>query len=153
MWVLVNVARVLARLAWILVKLLWLVARVTGRLSNVLTGKPGRQFKLGVSYNTLVHVRRDWNDHRVGTVRWADLRNPRWDTVSGGEQNRTPRPFVHAFVWCTLVNGDIAHSCIHGPPPHDIKVCLVRKDNSQEVWRRLSEIVGPRPGERRTIKR
>ena len=40
-----------------------------------------------------------------------------------------------------------------GPsPPHDIKVCLVKKDNSKEVWNRLSEIVGAKPSRRLTNK-
>ena len=153
MKIMVKVAWALARLAWFLAKLLWFVARVTVRPSIAVTGMMSRRFRRGVTYNTSVHIRRDWNDHRVGTVRWADLRSPRWDTVSGGEQNRTPQPFIHAFVWCSLVNGDIAHSCIHGPPPHDIKVCLVRKDNNRDVWNRLSEIAGPKPGRRRTNRR
>lgn len=150
---LVKLAFALARLAWVLGKLLWFVAGVTARLSVAAAGMMVRRFGPGVADNTAVHVRRDWNDHRVGTVRWSDLRSPKWDTVSGGEQNRTPQPFIHAFIWCDLVEGDIAHSCIHGPPPHYIKVCLVRKDNRRDVWNRLSEIVGPKPGKRGTISR
>jgi hypothetical protein len=100
-----------------------------------------------------VRVRRDWNDHRIGTVKWSELRDPRWDTISGGEQNPTPQPFIHGYVWCNLVQGNIAHSCAHGPGPHNIKVCLVKKDNSREVWSRLSAIVGPKPGKRRLARR
>ena len=44
-----------------------------------------------------VRIRRDWNDHRIGTVRWSDLENPRWDVISGGEQNPTPQPFITAY--------------------------------------------------------
>ncbi len=153
MRVLVKVAWALAKLAWVLANILWFVARVAVRLSIAVAGMLGRRFRRGVSDSTPVRVRRDWDDNRIGAVRWSDLRGPRWDTVSGGEQNRTPQPFIHAFVWCDLVEGDIAHSCIHGPPPHDIKVCLVRKDNSSDVWSRLSEIVGPKPGRRRLIRR
>ena len=148
MWVLAKIVRALAGLAWFSVKLLWLIARVTVRLAIAVAVMVGHRFGRGVTDNTSVQVRRDWNDHRIGTVRWSDLRSPRWDSISGGEQNRTPQPFIHAFVWCDVVEGDIAHSCIHGPPPHDIKVCLVKKDNQSDVWSRLSEIVGPKPGRR-----
>ena len=36
----------------------------------------------------------------------------------------------------------------HGPGPHNIKVCLVKKDNSKEVWNRVLELAGPRPAKR-----
>ena len=134
----------LPKLVWVLVKLLWTVAGLILGAALALIGQAGRR---GGS-RAAVRVRRDWNDHRIGTVRWSDLRNPRWDTISGGEQNRTPQPFIHAYVWCDMVKGDIAHSCAHGPGPHNIKVCLVKKDNSKEVWNRLSGIVGARPGRR-----
>lgn len=51
-----------------------------------------------------------------------------------------------------LIKGDIAHSCDHEPGPHNIKVCLVKKDNSREIWGRLA-IVGPKPGKRRLVRR
>ena len=90
-----------------------------------------------------VHVRRDWEDHRVGRVRWSDLENLKWDTVAGGTQVESRPPFIYAYVWCNKVRGDIAHSCIHGPPPHNIKVCLMKRDNSRDVWNRLIQIAGP----------
>jgi hypothetical protein len=27
------------------------------------------------------------------------------------------------------IDGEIGHSCRHGPPPHRIKVCMTKKDN------------------------
>ena len=128
------------RIAMLLVRFLWTVAKILSGAHAVQTGcgrEPGRRAP--------VRVRRDWDDHRIGTVRWSDLGNPRWDMVSGGTQTRTPEPFVHGYVMCDRVMGDIAHSCIHGPGPHNIKVCIVEKDNSRQVWDYLMKIVGSRP--------
>jgi hypothetical protein len=35
-----------------------------------------------------------------------------------------------ATVWCdSFTSGEVEHSCVHGPPPHRIKVCIVKKSN------------------------
>lgn len=157
---LLSLVGVAANFLWTLTKPLWRLAKlsltviivVTGLLlalvRKVVAGRGGQ-----VGDNAPVRVRRDWNDHRIGTVKWSDLRDPRWDNVSGGEQNHAPQPFIHGYVWCDIVQGDIAYSCAHGPGPHNIKVCLVKKDNSREIWGRLSAIVGPKPGRRRLARR
>ena len=90
-----------------------------------------------------VYVRRDWNDRGLGQVRWADLHALRWDTISGGAQVENPLPSLHAYVWCDKVRGNIGHSCAHGPGPHNIKVCMLRDDNSRRIWRRLLGLAGP----------
>ena len=107
--------------------------------------RPNQRLNKAISGRTPVRVRRQWNDQRIGTVRWSDLDHPRWDIVSGGNQVRSPQPFIHAYVSCGKVKGKIAHSCNHGPGPHNIKVCLVKKDNSKEVWNYLMKIVGKKP--------
>lgn len=145
---LLALTKLLWRLAIILLTVISLVARMFLAVVKKLVGARGES-----GDSDAVRVRRDWNDHRIGTVKWSDLRDPRWDSVSGGEQNPTPQPFIHGYVWCDIVQGDIAHSCAHGPGPHNIKVCLVKKDNSREVWSRLSAIVGPKPGRRRLARR
>ena len=124
----------------LLFRLLWTVAKLLSGAHSLQTGRgrePGRRAP--------VRVRRDWDDYRIGTVRWSDLGKPRWDMGSGGTQTRTPEPFVHGYVMCDRVRGDIAHSCIHGPGPHNIKVCIVEKDNSRQVWDYLMKIVGSKP--------
>lgn len=93
----------------------------------------------------VVYIRRQWNDWRIAQVLLSQLSGLGWDTVSGGVQAPAPQPFIHGYVWCTDVIGDIAHSCTHGPPPHSIKVCVVKKDNAPAVFRRLLDIVGPKP--------
>ena len=148
-----NVAKTswnIAILIWRLVKLLLTaILWVAGGVLVVVKKATGAES----GDNSPVRIRRDWNDRRLGTVRWSDLRDPRWDSISGGEQNPTPQPFIHGYVWCDRIHGDIAHSCAHGRGPHNIKVCLVKKDNSREVWRRVSSIVGPKPGKRWMARR
>jgi hypothetical protein len=125
-----------------IVQLFWFLGKL---LIAVLFGLGGLFFRWatgGKSGQTVVYVRRDWNDRRIGKVRWSDLGNLRWDTVSGGTQIESRKPFVYAHVWCNRVQGDIAHSCLHGPAPHNIKVCLIQNDNKC-FWNRIIKIVGP----------
>jgi len=80
--------------------------------------------------DTLVWVRRQWNDMRGAAYRLADLRNLHWSDTSGGVWARANRPYVHGYVWCDgAVKGEVAHSCRHGTAPHSIKVCIVAVDN------------------------
>ena len=124
-------------------KLLWLVLRLVSWLLGIFlrltVGLVWRQ-TLGRSD---VYVRRDWDDRGLGRVRWPDLHDPRWDTMSGGAQVENPLPLIHAYVWCGKVRGRIGHSCAHGAGPHNIKVCMLREDNTRRVWGRLLALVGP----------
>ena len=43
------------------------------------------------------------------------------------------------------MEGEIAHSCEHGPPPHSIKVVILKKDNRPEIFEKLLSVAGPRP--------
>jgi hypothetical protein len=81
-----------------------------------------------------VWVRRQWNDRKIGKVRFRDLDGFHWSQYGSGHRFRfggiAPQPFLHAFMPCTsLVEGSVGHTCRHGPPPHKIKVCITRKDN------------------------
>ena len=124
-------------------KLLWLVLRLVSWLLGIFlrltVGLVWRQ-TLGRSD---VYVRRDWDDRGLGRVRWPDLHDPRWDTMSGGAQVENLLPLIHAYVWCDKVRGRIGHSCAHGAGPHNIKVCMLREDNTRRVWGRLLALVGP----------
>jgi hypothetical protein len=124
-------------------KLLWRILRLMlwllGILLRLTVGLVWRQ-TLGRSD---VYVRRDWDDRGLGRVRWSDLHDPRWDTVSGGAQVENPLPLIHSYVWCDKVRGKIGHSCAHGAGPHNIKVCMLREDNSRRIWGRLLGLVGP----------
>ncbi|MBC8279285.1 MAG: hypothetical protein H8E48_00725 [Chloroflexi bacterium] len=133
----------MTRILLLVLKLLWrslrLVLWVVRTLFRVTFRLAWRQ-TLGRS---VVYVRRDWDDRGLGRVRWSDLNSPRWDTVSGGTQVENPLPLLHGYVWCDKVRGKIGHSCAHGPGPHNIKVCMLREDNSGRIWRQLLALAGP----------
>jgi hypothetical protein len=89
--------------------------------------------------STEVVVRRHWNGTDGAAFRPTDVSGFHWSRTSGGSVTGfarvSPRPMVHAYVQCDSepLRGELAHSCVHGPPPHRIKVCLVAKDNSRQV--------------------
>ena len=131
-------------------KFIGMVLKLTWRLLRLVLWLLGLVFRLtiGLAWGQIlgratVYVRRDWNDRGMGRVRWVDLHDPRWDTVSGGAQVENPSPLLHGYVWCDKVRGKIGHSCAHGPGPHNIKVCMLREDNSNRIWRRLLDLAGP----------
>lgn len=93
---------------------------------------------------TVVKVRRQWNDYRIGEVDIDKLEGWHWNFLSGGVRSRSPRPFVCAYVSCMDVEGDIAHSGVHGDCPHSIKVVLVKADNRKN-WSMIEEKVGSKP--------
>jgi hypothetical protein len=96
-----------------------------------------------------VYIRRQWNDWRIGSVQLSQIEGLHWDDYSGGVWKRAPQLFIHGYVYCTDVDGEISHSCLHGPPPHRIKVCVVKKDNAPRVFEMLLAIVGPKPARNR----
>jgi hypothetical protein len=81
-----------------------------------------------------VKVRRQWNDWQIATYRLNDVSGLHWSGMSGGVQSIAPRDFIHGYVWCTgMIDGELAHSCRHGPGPHHIKVCITKKGN-EGIW-------------------
>jgi len=91
--------------------------------------------------NEKVYVRRQWNDWRIAGYFLTDVSGLHWDSISGGIMAASPRPFLSGYVLCTeMVEGELAHSCEHGPPPHKIKVCITKKDNTKEVYEKLSAL-------------
>jgi hypothetical protein len=75
-----------------------------------------------------VWVRRQWNDWRHPQCKLSDISRLRWD--SGGVKQRTPRTFLHGYVFCDeMVSGELAHSCRRGSAPHCVKVCITKKGN------------------------
>jgi len=132
----IKVIGLALRLAWRFLRLmLWLM----GLFLSLTFGLAWRQ-TMGRS---AVYVRRDWKDRGLGRVRCSDLHAPRWDIMSGGTQVENPLPLLHGYVWCDKVRGQIGHSCAHGPGPHNIKVCMLREDNSGRIWRRLLALTAP----------
>jgi hypothetical protein len=82
-----------------------------------------------------VTVRRQWNSPESASVASNSIENLHMSDVSGGVRARAPRAFLHGYVWCDqLIDGELAHSCRHGPGPHRIKVCVVKRDNSKAIY-------------------
>jgi hypothetical protein len=92
-----------------------------------------------------VRIRRQWNDWRIASAPIDRLSGLRWDKVPGDVRAPAPQFFIHGYVACTDVVGEIAHSCAHGEGPHSIKVSVVKKDNDAQTWAQLIEIVGSKP--------
>lgn len=98
------------------------------------------------SEEKFIWVRRQWNSWRKAKYRLSDVQNVRWDTFSGGVYAPTPQPFLHGYVWCDgYLEGELDHSCGHGDYPHNIKVCIVKKDNNPAIFKLLVEQAGPKP--------
>ena len=91
----------------------------------------------------VVWVRREFKGrNRRAAYRIADVSGLHWSSRSGGLQRRANRLYLHGYVWCdAMIVGAVAHSCRHGPPPHRIKICIVKVDNKTN-WR---EIEGAAP--------
>lgn len=88
-------------------------------------------------------------DDRIAAVPFDRLHGIRWSDSTGGAisvQRRAGRQMIIVHFDCTdIVEGEVAHSCTHGPPPHRIRACVVKKDNPKATYDRLLEIVGPKP--------
>ncbi len=86
-------------------------------------------------------VHRQWNDWRQAVVPLSQLSDPHWSDTSGGVRTKTPRLFIHGYLSCDqIISDELAHSCEHGPPPHNIKVCVVKKDNEPKIFAHVKEI-------------
>jgi hypothetical protein len=54
-------------------------------------------------------------------------------------------PFIYGYIMCTdITEGEIAHSGSHGPCPHSIKICLLKRDNPH-IYDYLKSLAGERP--------
>jgi hypothetical protein len=84
-----------------------------------------------------VTVRRHWSGPgNTLTIPVRELRDFHSRDISGGVQVRSPRPFLHARMLCTSIpeGHPFPHSCRHGPPPHEILVCITRTDNDKATY-------------------
>ncbi len=87
-----------------------------------------------------VNVRRQWNNHQIATVKFDSIGGLHFSSFSGGVGSPSPRPFLYGYISCDeILSGELAHSCLHGRPPHPIKVCIVKKDNESKIYKRLIE--------------
>ena len=115
------------------------------RLEHALGLGPGG----GVVRQNVHHVGRNWNDWQ-GTidVPRAALSGFNWTRYSGGATSVAPREFLHANMSCAVIpdGAYFGHSCQHGPPPHIIKVCIVKSDN-RRIFPTLAGLASNGPGQ------
>ena len=85
-----------------------------------------------------VVIRRSWNDDKTAVVLRSDLHDLRMDDTSGGIQKRSPRLMVYGYISCDkIIEGEIAHSGLHGSCPHRIKVVVIGKFNPKKLMDEL----------------
>src|SRR5262249_21588061 len=95
--------------------------------------------------DTLVEVRRDWNDNAAATYRLDAVSDWHCHFVGGRMRARTAPCFVYGYVMCDeAIDGRVRHSCRHGPPPHTIKICIIEAGN-EDVWDEIIRCAGPKP--------
>lgn len=83
-----------------------------------------------------VYVRRGWNDALIVPLHFGDLQDLHWRS---GISPYSPRPFLHGQVLCSRVqHREFAHSCEPRSAPHQILVCIARKDNARVVYEELA---------------
>ena len=101
----------------------------------------------GVDMEGLITVARQPGDGRLAEYEAGAVHDLHWDNMTGGVMAWTPfkQQMVFGYVFCDAMDsGELAHSCSHGPPPHWIKVCIMKQYN-KDCWPLVLDIVGPRP--------
>ena len=96
----------------------------------------------------LVYVRRQPNDYRTAAYRVEDVKGFQFDCITGGINVNLPSGALCGYVWCdAMVEGELAHSCRHGPPPHRIKIVIPKVCNDPKLWAKLAgcEYREPKP--------
>ena len=100
--------------------------------------------------DVLVVVRRQPADYRTAVYRLSEIGGLHWSNRSGGVKSSFMKESIYGYVNCEgAVSGEVSHSGIHGRCPHNIKVCALKKDNEENVYEMLVNIVGPRPNSNR----
>jgi hypothetical protein len=83
--------------------------------------------------DSIVVVRRRWNDPRSARVPMSALRELVVKNDPGGICTPIPRPFPYARVWCDqLIDGRAIHLCEPATAPHELQLCIMEADNSAE---------------------
>ncbi len=87
----------------------------------------------------LVYVRRQPNDWREAAYRVEDVEDIHLSSVTGGVQTALSHNALCGYVWCDgMIEGELAHSCEHGPPPHRIKIVIPKVCNDLKLWAKLA---------------
>lgn len=99
-----------------------------------------------------VTVVRSKGDTQKDKVKYKVLRNLRWDMHSGGVKRYTGTYDLYGNVLCTEAP-NVAHTGNHvgvngdKKCPHDIKVCILKKDNPNILYKELAKRAGEKPKE------
>jgi hypothetical protein len=84
--------------------------------------------------DSIVTVRRRWNDPQSARVPLAALREWAIKNDPGGICAPIPRPFPYARVWCDqLIDGRAIHACDPKTAPHELQLCMLETDNPAEL--------------------
>jgi len=93
-----------------------------------------------------VWVRRQYNDDQSAKYYLKNVSGIKWDKISGGVNAIAPNWSLYGYVNCQgMIEGDVAHSGIHGSCPHNIKICILKIDNTIEIIKEIIDKVGPQP--------
>jgi hypothetical protein len=81
-----------------------------------------------------------WDSRPLVPCDMALWQTSREKMKGGGVGTASPRPFLHTRLWCDHLpaGSDFPHSCRHGEGPHEILVCLTKKDNEPAVYARCA---------------
>ncbi len=99
--------------------------------------------------NPIIHLRRNPTDWHIGSTFLDQLDHLHWDNIPGGTYQKENQYYIHGYIDCDVINGEIGHSCKHGAAPHHIKVCILKKDNDKDIFSQLLAIVGPKPDKKK----
>jgi hypothetical protein len=94
------------------------------------------------SSDSIVIVRRRWNDPHSAKVPLSALRELISKNDPGGVCGPIPRPFPYARVWCDqLIDGSAIHACDRSTAPHELQLCVLEIDNAPEINARVREML------------
>ncbi len=93
-----------------------------------------------------IYVRRQPNDYKIGKIKFEDVTDLDWGMTTGGIKVQTNQYYIFGYIYCNQVlEGEIAHSCMHGPAPHHIRVCVLKKDNDKKLYNSIIDVIGESP--------
>ena len=89
--------------------------------------------------DTMVTVCRHPGDDRSVAVPFSSLQDFHLKVVSGGVKARSAHPMLYARMWCSEIpkGEEFGHSCLHGPPPHEILVCITKSAIPGKLYKML----------------
>jgi hypothetical protein len=101
----------------------------------------------------LVNVRRQPADYHIAKYDLELVSGLHWDDTSGGVHRISGFFSIYGYVPCNgMIEGELPHNS-NDHCPHDIKVCILKKDNNAKTYKQLVEMVGPNPNVGRAKKR